>query len=81
MSHKHNNTMAENKCYNAMGKGELAQLYLPRLAPHSALNRLMQWIQMNKPLMEELEATGYRPQQKLLTPLQVATIIKFLGEP
>ena len=81
MIHRHKETTKENSGYNAMGKSELAQLYLPKLAPHSALNRLMQWVQINRPLMAELETTGYKPQQKLLTPLQVAIIIKYLGEP
>lgn len=70
-----------DRLLRAMGKGELAQLYLPQLSPHSALNRLMEWMNGHPGLMRELKDTGYRTKQRLLTPLQVGIIIKYLGEP
>lgn len=65
----------------AMSKKELAQRYLPHLTPHSAVNRLMSWVQYNPRLVSELEETGYRLRQQMLTARQVELIFRYLGEP
>ena len=67
--------------YGAMGKGELARLYLPNILERSATNCLQRWINNHPILKAELEATGLKPKQKMLTPLQVSIIVKYLGEP
>lgn len=64
-----------------MSKTELAMAYAPCLTQQGAVNRLMYWIHHNPELVEALERTGYRRTQKLLTSLQVRTIISYLGEP
>lgn len=64
-----------------MSKSELAMAYAPNLTTQGAVNRLMDWIRHNPELMAELELTGYRKQQKLLTSLQVRIIFSYLGEP
>lgn len=65
----------------AMSKSELAMAYAPCLTPQGAVNRLMDWIRHNPDLVDALDRTGYRKSQKLLTSLQVRTIISYLGEP
>ena len=42
---------------------------------------LRRWIVYNLPLLQELEQEGYRARNRLLSPRQVATIIRYLGEP
>ena len=64
-----------------MSKTELAMAYAPFLTQQGAVNRLMQWIHHNPELVEALDRTGYRRTQKLLTSLQVRTIVSYLGEP
>lgn len=64
-----------------MTKRELAQLYAPDLTPHSAVNRLMNWVERNPHLMAELSACGYRKHSRLLTVMQVGAILKYLGAP
>ena len=54
-------------------KSELAHLYNP--------NVCLRWIVYNLPLLQELEQEGYRARNRLLSPRQVATIIRYLGEP
>lgn len=63
------------------GYGELAMLYFPNSTKRSATVQLRRWIVMNKKLKDSLLEIGFRPGQKLLTPLQVIVIIKFLGYP
>jgi hypothetical protein len=67
--------------FRAYGFGELAQLYLPNVMPKSATNRLRVWIVRNEPLLQSLEASGWRSYSKTLTPLQVRLIVEALGEP
>ncbi len=63
-------------------KSELAQAYFPNTAsPETARRNLARWIRTYPELITELEENGYRKRQKLLTPLQVSIILKFLGEP
>ncbi len=65
----------------AMKKGELARLYFPDSTTAVGTNRLMRWIHHCVPLMNDLEQTGYRHSQKLLTARQVSIIVRHLGEP
>jgi len=62
-------------------KQELAQLYFPDTPPHTAVNRLMRWINRCEPLREALEETHYQPRNRLFTPKQTALICQYLGEP
>ncbi len=64
-----------------MSKSELAMAYAPDLTLQGAVNRLMAWIRHNPELTEALTRTGYRKTQKMLTSLQVRTIVSYLGEP
>ncbi len=59
-------------------KTELAQLFLPHIEPHSALNRMMIWIKRNPELMAELHTMGYRPRQKYFTTQQREAIERAL---
>lgn len=62
-------------------KKELALAYAPDLTLTSALRRLRQWINDDRPLLEALTQAGYRPQQRVLTIKQVKIIFDFIGEP
>ena len=62
-------------------KSELAHLYNPNVCLKVALQILRRWIVYNLPLLQELEQEGYRARNRLLSPRQVATIIRYLGEP
>lgn len=62
-------------------KQELALLYFPDSSPVVASAHLMRWITRNKPLLKELQNTGYTRYNKQLTPLQVSQIFYYLGEP
>ena len=76
--------MKENLEYmrpRPMGKGELAMLYGQGMSGNSALNRLAMWMRHSPQLMEELQATGYYPTQRLLTVRQVEIIFRHLGQP
>lgn len=65
----------------AMSKSELAAMYFPASQPKTALNHLMAWIKRCRPLMDRLQALGYRTQDKWLTPRQVEAVMYYLGEP
>lgn len=60
---------------------ELAMLYCPDTSPQTASKTLSKWIRQTLGLREALEAKGWRPQRKLLSPVLVSCIIGFLGEP
>lgn len=62
-------------------KSELARAYAPDIAPISALNRLAQWIRLNRPLSEALRETGYYARQHVFTSKQVELIFHYLGRP
>ena len=62
-------------------KCELARAYAPDIAPTSALNRLAQWIKLNRPLSEALRETGYQTRQHVFTSRQVELIFRYLGRP
>ena len=51
------------------------------LMPASAGKRLSQWVGVNPELKTELQGNGWRKGKKMLTPLQVRTIVQYLGEP
>ena len=62
------------------GLKELAQLYFPLSTPSSASRQLRYWMRIDK-LKMKLEHVGYHSGQKILTPLQVQTIVEHVGEP
>lgn len=64
-----------------MSKQELAQMYAPNLTPHSAVNRLMNWVSSHPTLAAQLAANGYRKHLRLLTAKHVRLIIDCLGAP
>lgn len=64
-----------------LNKSALALRYFPELASHQACNRLRRWIVRCTELHDKLRETGYRPEQRIFTPRQVALIIYYLGEP
>lgn len=64
-----------------ISKSELAMMYLPGLSPHSAVNRLMIWIEKNSELMSELINLGYKKTQKQFNRDQLKAIFRYLDEP
>lgn len=62
-------------------KAELAHLYNPNVCLKVALQILRRWIIFNGSLLHELEQEGYRTRNRILSPRQVETIIRYLGEP
>ena len=62
-------------------KAELAMLYFPDSDLHVAVNHLMRWVYNCKPLMDDLNKTGYRKQAKYLLTQQVRMVVEHLGEP
>ena len=62
-------------------KSELAQAYAPEITPHAAVNRLMNWIKLNRPLYAALQESGYTDNRRLFTVRQVELIFEYLGEP
>lgn len=65
----------------AYGWQELAILYAPDLTPESAAKRLTAWVNVNPALPQALKVVGWRKGQRVLTPLQVQTIVDYIGEP
>lgn len=62
-------------------KSELAMAYAPEITYRSALNRFAHWIRTNSRLCAELQKTGYKNSQQILTSRQVALVFEYLGEP
>lgn len=60
---------------------ELALLYGPDLKPESAGKRFAIWIKSNTSLYLELQRNGWKKGARFFTPLQVETIVNYLGEP
>ena len=52
----------------ALSMSELAVLYFPKSSVKSANTQLKRWIAYNRTLQDELNATGYRNGQRMLTP-------------
>jgi len=65
----------------AYTKAELATLYNPAQCIAVALQTLSRWMRTNSMLMTELETIGYNKYRRGFTPKEVATIVKYLGEP
>lgn len=65
----------------AYTKVELATLYNPAYCVTVALQTLSRWMRTNPLLMKELEAIGYNKYRRGFTPKEVATIVRYLGEP
>ena len=66
----------------AYTKKELALLYFPNSStPHVAVNHLISWIKRCRPLMQELEESGYHKVSKFFTSREVRMILSYLGEP
>jgi hypothetical protein len=63
------------------GWTELAQCYNPDVMPKTAAKRLTGWVDKNGELNASLQRAGWKKGTKLLTPLQVETIVKYIGEP
>jgi hypothetical protein len=80
MNHS-NNYMGERLRPLAMQKSDLAAQYFPDSLPKTAVRHLMRWLELCKPLMEQLIESGYDKHQKMFTSRQVASIYEFLGEP
>lgn len=71
-----------NFTIRAYSKKELALLYFPESStPHVAVNHLIAWIKRCRPLMQELEESGYHRVSKYFTSREVRMIISHLGEP
>lgn len=62
-------------------KKELALFYFPDASPHTAVNRLMRWINRNAPLLVRLEGLGYCKTARWFTSREVKLIVEHLGEP
>ena len=71
----------DNFKIKTIGFGELAQLSCPDVHPNSARFMLRRWINRHPLLQSELRDSGYKKGQRILLPLQVGIIIKYLGEP
>lgn len=63
------------------GFAELAQMYNPGITPDAATKRLRSWMRNNEKLSNELSSLGWKKGARLLTPIQVEAIARFLGEP
>ena len=74
-------TMMNEFEVRSYGWQELAVLYGSDLMPVSAGKRLSKWVGVNPELKTELQGNGWRKGKKMLTPLQVRTIVQYLGEP
>ena len=66
--------------YKERGRTELALLYNPQLSPKAAWKKLKNWIDLCKPLSDELRQLGYTGRQRIFTPRQVSRIVYYLGE-
>lgn len=62
-------------------KKELALMYFPQSSPRTAVNHLMTWVNLCKPLLEELQRMGYQKTCKAFSPKQIKAIVEYLGEP
>ena len=60
-------------------KKELALMYFPDSNPRTAANHLRAWIYRCKPLLEQLEAAGYKRISKMFTPRQVRLSVHTLA--
>jgi hypothetical protein len=70
--------MMKIKCYP---KAELAQMYFPGSAPHSACNNLARWIRRCPELVEALQLCNQHLHSKFYSAQAVRLIVEYLGEP
>lgn len=63
------------------GWQELGMLYGPDLTRQSAGRRLTAWVKKNTALIKDLKDNGWSKGAKILTPVQVEVIVRYLGEP
>lgn len=63
------------------GFKELATLYFPDILPESASHQLKRYIKGDRMLLAELEKAGYRSGKRMLTPLQINILFKYIGRP
>lgn len=61
--------------------GRLAMLYYPGRGYKASLRAFRKELEFTRGLLDALKATGYRENQRLLTPRQVQVIEAYLGEP
>jgi len=74
--------MKDTFVIRSYSKKELSLCYFPTSEnPHSAVNRLMAWINRCEPLCKALEAEGYQKTSKWFSPREIRLIIQYLGEP
>ena len=70
-----------NKIPLMLSKQDLACQYFPNISPHSAVNKLMSWLERNTELMSRLVELGYRKTQKQFTRDQIRAIYDVILEP
>lgn len=66
------------RCYDKL---ELAKMYFPRLSNPVSVAKLRRWMRNCEPLMEELKAGDFHPNQKMFSVREVRLIVSHLGEP
>ena len=75
---EHSKSTNKKRIYS---RGELAMCYNPNLSDSAARKRLAKWIAFHPTLSEDLKKAGFKPSQRIFTPLQVELIFEALGEP
>ena len=73
--------MEESFEFRAYSFSELAQLYNPHVHPRTAVRTLQIWIDRYPGLRDRLTGAGMVQKTRILTPMQVAMIVKALGTP
>ena len=71
-------SMIVNRVY---GHTELARLYFPDILPKSASSQFTLWIRRDEELLSDLLKAGYKKDQRIYTPRQVAILRDHLGDP
>ncbi len=62
-------------------KADLALMYHPGLTVAAAMNKMRRWINRNTELKRRMKAVRTSPQNHTYAPVEVAILVKFLGEP
>ena len=60
----------------SLSRTELARIYAPDLTDGGARKRLKKWLDDRPDIMAELQGTGFRESQRVLTPRQVEIVMK-----
>lgn len=63
------------------GRTQLAKLYFPDMSRDAAYRKMKGWITGCKDLVDALSHSGYNWRNRTFTPVQVALIFEYLGEP